>query len=215
MNKLAIPAINKIGDIIGRPPERWKGNCYCVSLRIVNNKIIDDDCRAVYGHYMGSVSSKSFFKNCRKMPFIRHGWILLSNGDIIDPTRWVFEAKEPYIAFIDRDDDIAEEYDEGGDEWRKALETPAPPYDKKDRQFSFTVEEFDKLDGRGYVLDLLGDKRKEVKEICLDQIFWLANLSRDTLGNRVREIYAYIEHVGCFEFIPIDNREKVCTHKYK
>jgi len=209
MSKLIIPSIKVIENFVGRPAEKWKGNCYCVASKIVNEKIINDDCRAVYGHYLGHISSKSFFRSRRGMPFIQHGWIELSNGDIIDPTRWVFEAKEPYIAFIDRMDDIAEEYDEGGNEWIKTFETPPPKYRKGDRQFPFTLDKFDKLDGRTYVLSLLGDKRENIKEICLDQIFWLANLSIDTLGIYVREVYAYIMYMGQDAFIPIDNRLKI------
>ena len=173
--KIIIPPLTVIENFIERPAEKWAGNCYCVASKIVNEQIINDDCRAVYGHYLGQISSKSIFRNRRGMPFMQHGWIELSNGDIVDPTRWVFEAKEPYIAFIDRDDDVAEEYDEGGNEWMKATMTPPPKYRKGDRQFPFTMKDYDKLDGRTYVVGLLGDKRTNIKEICLDQIFWLAN----------------------------------------
>ena len=214
MTKLIIPSIDVITKLIGQPNiQKWKGNCYCVASRIVNKKIIDDDCRAIYGHYLGPISSKSYFSGYKNMPFIQHGWILLSNGDIVDPTRWVFEAKEPYIALIDRDDDTAEDYDEGGNEWKEAFGNPPPPYSKKDRQFPFTLDGFDKLDGRTYVLDLLGDERVVVKEICLDQIFWLANLSLDTLGVHVMTIYAYIVEMGQGVFIPIDNRLKIFEGK--
>ena len=141
--KIIIPPINVIATMIDTPDldvNKWKGNCYCVASKIVNEQIIDDDCRAVYGHYLGPVSSKSYFKSYRGMPFINHGWIVLSNGDIVDPTRWVFEAKEPYIAFMDSMDDVAvEEYDEGGNEWRRENQNPPPKYRKGDRQFPFTM----------------------------------------------------------------------------
>jgi len=215
MSKLIIPPINVIARMIDTPNldlNRWKGNCYCIASKIVNEDVLMTDCRAVYGHYLGPVSSKSIFKSRRNMPFINHGWIVLSNGDIIDPTRWVFEAKEPYIAFMDSMDDVAiDEYDEGGNEWREANMSPAPLYRKDDRQFPFTMKDFDKLDGRTYVLSLLGDKRENIKEICLDQIFWLANLSLDILGIHVREIYAYIVGMDQVSFIPIDNKMKILT----
>jgi hypothetical protein len=210
--KLIIPPIKVIASMIDTPHlnlDRWKGNCYCVASKIVDNDVLMTECRAVYGHYLGPVSSKSYFSNRKGMPFISHGWILLPNGDIIDPTRWVFEAKEPYMAFIDHMDDVAEEYDEGGNQFRAAWVSPPPEYSKGDRQVSFTEEEFDKIDGRTYVLGLLGDKRKNIKSLCLDQIFWLANLSLDTLGVYVREIYAYIQHIEQDAFIPFDNRVKI------
>jgi len=213
--RIIIPPISVILRMIDTPDlniNRWKGNCYCIASKIVDEGIINDSCRAVYGHYLGPVSSKSYFANSRNMPFICHGWISLSNGDIIDPTRWVFEAKEPYMAFIDRDDDVAEEYDEGGNEWRASTRNPPPKYRKGDRQFPFTMKDFDKLDGRTYVLNLLGDKREFVKEICLDQIFWLANLSLDTLGIHADTIYDYINSMGQKVCIPIDNWMKTFPH---
>ncbi len=212
MAKLIIPPPNVIAKMIGTPNldiNRWKGNCMCVAMKIVSEDVLMTECRAVYGHYLGPISSKSYFRNRRGMPFIHHGWIELSNGDIVDPTRWVFEAKEPYIAFIDRMDDVAEEYDEGGNEFRKATRNPPPKYRKGDRQFPFTLDKFDKLDGRTYILSLLGDKRENVKEICLDQIFWLANLAVDTLGIYAESVYNYIEYMGHEAFIPIDNRLKI------
>lgn len=210
--KLIIPPPQVVATMIGTPDNnlnRWKGNCYCVASKIVKEDVLMTECRAVYGHYLGPVSSKSYFKSYKGMPFISHGWVLLPNGDIIDPTRWVFEAKEPYMAFIDHMDDTTEEYDEGGNQWREAWVSPPPEYSKEDRQVSFKEEEFDKLDGRTYVLGLLGDKRKDIEKLCSDQIFWLANLSLDTLGIYVREIYAYIQHVDQDAFIPFDNRLKI------
>ena len=210
--RLIIPPPNVIVTMIGTPNNdinRWKGNCYHVACQIVKEDVFMTDCRAVYGHYLGHISSTGYFRNCKDMPFCPHGWILLPNGDVVDPTRWVFEGKEPYIALIDHMDDAIEDYDEGGNGWRESFQQPAPSYKKDDRQLSFVMEDFDKLDGRTYVLSLLGDKRKNIKEICLDQIFWLANLSPNTLGIYVKEIYAYIEHMGYDSFIPIDNRIKI------
>lgn len=207
--RLIIPPINVIANFICMSDlNRWKGNCYCVASKIVKERIIDDDCRAVYGHYLGPVSSKSFFSDRKGMPFISHGWIVLSNGDIVDPTRWVFEAKQPYIALIDRMDNVAEEYDEGGNEWREANMTLAPKYRKRDRQFPFVIDD---VEVETYILDLLGEEREYVyvKEICLDQIFWLANLSLDTLGIYALTVYTYIKNMGQICFIPMDNRLKI------
>jgi hypothetical protein len=219
MSKLIIPPPNVIARMINTPNHdinRWKGNCYYVASQIVNEDVLMTDCRAIYGHYLGPISSKSYFRNRKGMPFCQHGWIELANGDIIDPTRWVFEAKEPYMAFIDRDDDIAEEYDEGGDRWRKATENPPPKYNEKDKQFSFTIDDFDRLDGRTYILSLLGynrNEKKDIKKISLSQIFWLANLSMNTLGVHIREVYNYIEIMKQEAFIPIDNYSKICLVK--
>ena len=216
--KLIIPPINVIVRMINTPDfdvNRWKGNCYHVAYRIVEEDVLMTDCRAVYGHYLGYISKHSIFRNRRGMPFCQHGWIELSNGDIVDPTRWVFEARDPYIAFIKKDDVVAGEYDEGGNEWRHATQNPPPVYNADDKQVSFRYDEFDKLDGRTYVLGLLGDKRKEIDSLSQSQIFWMANLSLQTLGIFAREIYAYIESVGCDAFIPWDNKNKAFEIKQK
>jgi hypothetical protein len=214
--KIIIPPINVIAKFIGVPDLKdWEGNCYAIACKIVNDEVIHDDCRAVYGHYLGYISQKSMFRNRRGMPFCQHGWVELSNGDIVDPTRWVFEAKDPYIAFIKKDEAVAEEYDEGGNGWRHATTNPPPAYSADDKQVSFKYEEFDRCDGRTYVLGLLGDKRKEIDKLSDAQIFWLANLSLQTLGIYAREIYAYIEFVGCDAFIPWDNKNKAFEIKQK
>lgn len=208
--KLIIPPIQVIANMICMSDlTRWVGNCYGVASKIVREQIIDDNCRAVYGHYLGPVSSNSHFSDRMGLPFIHHGWIVLSNGDIIDPTRWAFEAKEPYIAHLDSMDDIAvEEYDEGGNLWIKTHERPAPKYRKRDRQFPFVIND---VEGKSYIIDLLADGRKEeeIEEICLDQIFWLANLSLDTLGIYAGAVYTYIKNMGQICCIPIDNKIRI------
>ena len=205
--KIIIPPIGVMGNFIGMPNlERWKGNCYCVASKIVREQVINDNCRAVYGHYLGPISSKSYFRDRRGMPFVPHGWIILSNDNIVDPTRWVFEAKSPYIAVIDRMDDVAEEYDEGGNEWRKSNMKPAPQFNKKERVFPVVLKD---EECRAYFDDLLRDKREHFKEISLDQMFWISNLSVLTLGIYAKEIYEWIENMGCIAFIPIDNQIKI------
>lgn len=216
--KIIIPPIKVIVRMINTPDidvNRWKGNCYYVASQIVKEDVLTAECRAVYGHYLGPIASDSYFRSHKGMPFVQHGWIELPNGDIIDPTRWVFENKEPYIAFIEKDNDVIEEYDEGGNEWRHATQNPPPAYNADDKQVSFRYDEFDRLDGRTYVLGLLGDKRKEIDRLSDEQIFWLANLSLQTLGIYAREVYAYIESVGCDAYIPWDNKNKAFEIKQK
>lgn len=209
--KLIIPPINIIGTMIDMSNlDRWIGNCYCVASKIVKEQIIDDDCRAVYGHYLGPVSSKSFFSDRRGMPFISHGWIVLSNGDIIDPTRWVFEAKKPYIAHLDSMDDIMEEYDEGGNEWRAAHHSSAPQYDKTERIFSLYQLESENEKGYDYLLELLMDERNfSIKDVSLNQMFWIANMPLQHLGIYAKDIYTWIKCVGCVALLPMDNRLKI------
>jgi len=220
MKKLIIPPINDIVRMIETPHNdvtRWKGKCYHVASQIVKQNVLMTECRAVYGHYLGDISVTGFFRDRIGMPFCQHGWIELANGDIIDPTRWVFEAKEPYIALIEKDNTVIEEYDEGGNKWREATTSPPPKYRKDDKQYPFAIKDFDGIDGRTYILGLLccHKKRKEIKNISLDQVFWLANLSIDTLGIYAITVYDYVHRIGCLAFVPMDNQLNVIGERCK
>jgi hypothetical protein len=173
-DKITIPPIDVIVRMIDTPKldvNNWKGNCYHVACQIVKQDVLMTECRAVYGHYLGPISPDGYFKARIGMPFVQHGWVEFPNGDIIDPTRWVFEAKQPYIALIEHDNVVLEEYDEGGNQWREATTDPPPKYSKDDEQYPFSVKDFDGIDGRTYILGLLGfhDNRKAIKNISLDQ----------------------------------------------
>jgi len=214
MKKLTIPPINVIVKMIDTPNHdvsRWKGNCYHVACQIVKEDVLMTECRVVYGHYLGPISSDGFFKDRIGMPFVQHGWIELNNGDVIDPTRWVFENKKPYIALIEKDNVVMEEYDEGGNKWKEETTNPPPEYCEDGKTYPFSKKDFDAIDGRTYILGLLGyhGKRKEIKKISLDQIFWLANLSTQTLGIYAITVYDYIHRMGLLAFVPMDNQLKV------
>ena len=206
--KIIIPPINVIATFIDIPKlENWKGNCYRIALKIVNEKIINDECRAIYGHYIGYISSKSYFKKRINMPFIRHGWIELSNEDIVDPTRWVFEAIEPYIAIIDKDDDVAIEYDEGGNVWRQGVEKLSPQFNNKEKFFPVVLKN---EDCKEYLLDLLKDERGDpIEEVSFNQMLWVANLSLFTLGIYAKDIFIWLRNMGLNSLIPIDNQIKI------
>ena len=205
MSKTMNLNITEIAKKIDVPVEQWKGKCFQVAYTIVRKKVIDDDCRAVYGHYLGKISKKSMFSDRIGMPFVGHGWILLSNDDIIDPTRWVFENVEPYMAYINFYDNIAREYDEGGNEWKKAIAQCAPRYDDSEQCFPLVLDE----GTEAYVRELLIDAREEYKDVALNQMFWLANLSLNTLGVFAEAVYTWIGNMGLDATIPIDNRLKI------
>ena len=58
-------------------------------------------------------------------------------------------------------------------------------------------------------------KREDIKEICVDQVFWVANLSLDILGTYVLTIYDYIIGMDQGAFIPMDNKLKILTEDNK
>lgn len=62
---------------------------------------------------------RSCFREQRELSFIPHGWVLMPDGRIFDPTRWTFEAKSPYL-YVGPDRD---EYDKGSNQLRAERET--------------------------------------------------------------------------------------------
>lgn len=96
--ELTIPLIEKA---IQWPVATWEGNCYTVACAIVEAGLIKG--RAVYGHYKGPVADTGYWAKRKGQLFQRHGWIMLEDDRIMDPTRWSFEDKEPYIAIFEDD----------------------------------------------------------------------------------------------------------------
>lgn len=96
-----IPTIDECVRALDWPTEQWRGQCYGVALALVEAKLIDG--RAVYGHYYGPISptSNPFGARAGTSFPTHHGWIVTPDGQILDPTRWVFEDREPYIYHLD------------------------------------------------------------------------------------------------------------------
>lgn len=199
--KLSVKDTEKILNL---PVESWKGKCHWIATRLVEFDAIRG--RAVYGHWIGQISPKSFYKARRHMPFVQHGWIIAEDNTIVDPTRWVFEAIEPYIYYGgDAEDDIELfDYDEGGNKWREAIIKPVPKFNKKERIYSVVLSD----DAQGFLSELLS-QHNWFDTVSHDQMFWLANLPLNFFGPYVKEIYQWIVGVGLVALIPIDNKIKI------
>jgi hypothetical protein len=191
-------AIHDISEEIGIPVSCWPGQCYAIACLLVERDIVDDE--AVYGHWLGPVHPESEpFGARRHLPFQNHGWVLRPNGSIVDPTRWVFEAAQPYVY-----EGPPDFYDEGGDAWRSSAARPFPA-------------------GEGtIVLDLQGDAGQHVRNLAvragspmlpwtlnMAQVFWLANLPFADLEPFAVELYEAIARSKAgAAAIPIDNRQR-------
>lgn len=190
--KLAIVDVEKA---IGVPVQEWPGRCHEISRRIVESGLVDGV--AVYGHFRGGVSEGSMFE--RRRPFQRHGWVLLKGGRrILDPTRWVFEATEPYLYV----GPLTDEYDEGGQQLRQQLATPPPPFNPAHSKFQLVLTPAIWK----FVLGLL---QYNDKTLSAQQVMWLASLPLPALGRHAKPIFEAVERAGLRSFIPIDNYRKV------
>ena len=88
--------VSDVEKAIGVPAQDWKGRCFEIASLMVNTKVVKG--RAVYGHWTGRIARSSYFADRSAVGFCNHGWVLLDDGEtVVDPTRWVFEDKAPYI----------------------------------------------------------------------------------------------------------------------
>ncbi len=171
----------------------WKGRCYEMACALIELKLIEGVPR--YGHWLGPVKRGTlFYKTFAADAPVRHGWAELPDGQICDPTRWVFEGCEPYI-FIGVD--AEEYYDVGGDHLRMQTLREKPAWNKDQKQFDISKAH----NAYPFLFKLLGPP-----PYCLDQVFWLANLPRAILGQNMVFVYAWIKELGHVGYIPIDNR---------
>ncbi len=187
------------------PVEDWAGRCHEIACKIVWKGIVQGSIR--YGHYLGPVSRRSFFASKRHLPFIRHGWIEVATNQIIDPTRWVFEATDPYI--YEGENDF---YDTGGNRLREMLEAPPPGYHDRPagvqeswfQPVPLDVPELTEL----WIRDRLNLPR-DAPHPNLNQVAWLANLSVNRLGIHAPWIFSAIKDAGHQTLIPIDNYDLI------
>lgn len=190
-------AIEELEEWIGEDAEDWEGRCYEIATMAA--ELVDGT--PVYGHYTGYVDKDGFWSKSASMPFQRHGWVKLSDGRVLDPTRWSFEGKEPYIYI-----GSGEDYDEGGNEFRSLIDTPR--LDASDKRVKLALEG----DALLMVLSLLGaDQTIEEGDgivVNTTQAAWLANLPYDVLSPYQAEIYDAISSAGQGGHIRFDNWER-------
>ncbi|CAE7860163.1 unnamed protein product [Symbiodinium microadriaticum] len=167
----------KCGKVEYTEKLRWPGNCHAIACMMLKSGIVRG--RATYGHYHGFISELSEPFGSRAGGFTHHGWITRKKT-IVDPTRWVFEACDPYIYVGPKDD---EDYDMGGNRVRHMIMKPPPDFDKKYN--SWTVPRH-LLPFTQMMLNFESDV------ICAPQVMWLANLPLDMLGDMAEPVFKWI-----------------------
>lgn len=94
----------ELADAIGVPLADWPGNCYVISRAVLDRALVSGVARG--GQWVGRIAPGSYFhhkltdggRRLAVMPRgIRHGWVELDDGRVLDPTRWVFEGASPYV----------------------------------------------------------------------------------------------------------------------
>jgi hypothetical protein len=186
--------IEQIEKATGEDARDWAGFCYAIACAIVEKGLVDGI--AVYGHWLGPINEKSNFAHMRNLGFCRHGWVVRGDGTIVDPTRWVFEAVEPYV-YEGPSNGL---YDEGWNELRRTMCGYCPDPDQSSKVFELKLS----LDAARVVTNLTMRDRGLVD---VKQLSWLANVPYDMLMPYTAEIFLAIEKVAP-AFVPIDNRRR-------
>lgn len=187
-----LPTLAEAEAALGIPAVDWAGHCHEIASAIVDAGLVDG--HAVYGDWLGDISEKGHFRDHRGWPFIHHGWIVLRDGRVLDPTRWAFEGKDPYLYV----GSVGTEYDEGGNQRRWATLEPPPcarPGDK------IVPTEGISSSGLAQIRGLLGDQ----PVLTIPMLVWVANLPVEALGDGAALVYGAIMDVGYDALIPSDN----------
>lgn len=231
---IKIPSVEECARVLGEPAEKWAGRCYEIAHLFVDAGLVPGGV-AVYGHWTGPIHPASRFAGRRTLGFTQHGWVWVEDeGVVVDPTRWAFEMRTPYVyvgeepndwgvvpcadcGFLEEEHDDGRDdcggyqfpdwpYDEGGNAWRAATlpDKPAPVPGPDEPRFTL------KLEGTAAqaVAVLLGQADGT---IATDkQIFWLANLPYQLLGDGAAQVYEAICAAADYfaGFIPYDNQIK-------
>jgi len=198
--------VTRFEKALGERAQAWSGRCYEIACAIVKKRLVDGV--AVYGHWLGPVDRRSPLYR-PGAPFSRHGWVSLpggnGKGNVLDPTRWVFEAASPYI-YIGPVGDV---YDEGGTQWRAALQPAPPSFDPGEELFEVTRDILP-TDAWNFVERYLRiDCEQEAGVLTQSQIVYLANAPLAQLGEHADAVYRALEQLDQVVLIPMDNYDRV------
>lgn len=198
--------LTRLADHSGYQPLSWHARCYEFACHLRNLINGDDglrklygEVRAVYGHWTGPVDPDGFWSHKADFGFIRHGWVLLDDGSVIDPTRWSFENVKPYVYIGEND-----HYDEGGDELREAMWTGKPWPKTEEGEETFWVDF--PLEARHHLMTLAEDAISD--GITFAQAMWIANCPFRLLDPFAKVVFQALEDADLKALIPIDNYER-------
>lgn len=213
-DKLTIKEAEKI---VGAHASQWHGNCFGIASKLA--PVLGGT--AVYGHWLGQISPKAtFWKNKMNLGFAQHGWIVLPNASgkyipeqeqIVDPTRWSFEAKQPYLWTGDNDGT----YDEGGNGFRSAMASlnsraDDPEHNREPVLFELRCEEYYERVKRICRISGFEDFSDEYPFLDHMDVLRLCNAPPRTIGwFIVAEIYEKLARAGYHAHIPTDNWKMV------
>jgi hypothetical protein len=190
---MLLTGIKEIERRIKWPTARWDGNCYAVAVAIFKAKLVPAKSHVRYGVWHGPIASTSSFAG---RPFTHHGWIELPDGQIYDPTRFVFEAQRPYI-WIGTDENGY--YDVAGQRLNKIFYRECP--DAEEKPVKLTDRQ------RRVLGQFLPSVCK--RDPDFGQLMWLGNMPPDEMNGQAKDVYTVLEELKLSALIPLDFRRYV------
>jgi hypothetical protein len=189
--------IEQVAEAYGAVPKQWEGRCYAVA--VAAHSVLKSGTLA-YGHYLGPINKKGFWRSRARLPFIQHGWVILDDGRVLDPTRWSFLHVSPRIWIGPSD-----EYDWGGQKWRESIQSPPPADDVHNKfiRLSVSVEAVNHING------MLLHSLPFSNRINFPQACWLASGPVWHLGPFAKEFFELLVKKGWGAAIPLDSRQMI------
>lgn len=197
MQKLSIIPLAKCLKL---QPRDWINRCHEISSLAIKKGCIAGS--VIYGNYYGPVGldcPKEEWIIRKKQGYpIRHGWIRQPDNVIVDPTRWVFEGVNPYVALILSSDKEHKEYDPGAQLLRARTAGPLPT------RGSDKLEHNLELDKALITWSKVMLQDKQGPPYTVLQIMWLANLTPTVLGVVAPSFYRALADADYKTAIPVD-----------
>lgn len=215
VNNAAAPllSLKQAEELVGDKAANWHGRCFEIASVLAPHV----GGTAVYGHWVGDISAKAKFWAAKKdTGFANHGWVVLPNEHgnyvygqevILDPTRWSFEAKKPYL-WSGRNDGS---YDEGGNKLRDLMQCNKPRSEDPDdnREPVLLPMSSDELYERIRVvcgISWLEEYSEDYPYLAHWDVLRLCNANPHKLGLFfVAEVYEKLNAAGYKYGIPLDN----------
>lgn len=201
----------EIAEKIKKPVDKWPGRCHEIAADLLDTGLLEPGAELRYGHWLGPVHPKCpvacFYQSHQAgLLFQRHGWVQLVDQRVVDPTRWVFEAAEPYIYAGPND-----HYDIGGNHLRMSLLGPPPRFVRREdlppEERNATSAVFlrrEDFDPEAWIF-IRGHFFHDSPYLTGAQALWLASLDPRDLDEHCRTIYETFISRGLRGMIPIDN----------
>lgn len=183
--------IKKLEKKVGSPASKWHGRCAEIASHAAD---MIDGAISVYGHYIGPIDPDGYWSR-PNAGFEQHGWVILEDGRVLDPTRFSFENKGPYIYMGKKGD---KDYDEGGNAFRMATHRPCPSAEGG-RLANLENLESHEIQALETVLST------SIKDVTAEQLYWIANAPYQFLGIFVRSIYESLGKNKLKALVPMDN----------